>query len=112
MEALLIGLALSFNILVILWKIKHRSLTDGLMDALLLGVVMYIAGGTIMGTMMGTVASFVVSTYLLIYPFDPIRFPTFRLPRFRLPRFTLPKLQLWTRFKRLFHLPTITVKWS
>ena len=102
MEALFIGLALSFNILIIIWKLKHRSKTDAFMDALLLGTVMYLSGGTIMGTMIGTVASFVVSTYLLVYPFDPIKLPSFKLPR----------LNIWNTIKSLLRLPTISIKWS
>jgi len=105
MEALFIGLALSFNILIIIWKLKHRSKTDAFMDALLLGTVMYISGGTIMGTMIGTVASFVVSTYLLVYPFEPIKTPKIRLPK-------LPRLNIWNTIKSLLRLPTISIKWS
>ena len=87
MTAVIMGLALAFNILVIIWKLKHRSKTDAFTDALLLGVVMYISGGTLTGMLVGTVASFVVSAYLLIYPMKPIQFPKLRLPK--LPRFNL-----------------------
>jgi len=101
MEALLMGLALAFNILVIIWKIRNRGLLDGLLDASLLAVVMTIAGGTLTGMLVGTIASAVVSAYLLVYPLEVeiklprlsgIRFPKISLPTFsfKMPSFRWP----------------------
>ncbi len=106
MTSTIIGLALAFNILVIIWKIKHRGLLDGLMDALLLGVVMFLTSGTLTGLLIGTIASFVISGYLLIYPFEPIKWPKLRLPRIRLWTPKMPS------FSWKFKLPSIRIIWA
>ena len=86
MTELIMGLALAFNILVIIWKWKHRGFVDGTADAVLLGLVMFIAGSSLTGMLVGTIASAVVSGYLLVDPID-IKIPKLRLPKIRLPRF-------------------------
>ncbi len=99
MTATLIGLALSFSILIVIWKWKHQSIINALADAALLAVVMYLTSGTLTGLLIGSIASFVVSTYLIFDPFEPIRLPAFKLPSFKLPSV------------RWFRLPKITVNW-
>ena len=86
MTELLMGLALAFNILVIIWKWKHRGFFDGTADAILLGLVMFIAGSSLTGMLVGTIASAVVSGYLLVDPID-----------IRIPRPRLPKFYIWRR---------------
>ena len=106
MTATLVGLALSFSILIVIWKWKNQSVLNALADAALLAVVMYLTSGTLTGLLIGSIASFVVSAYLIFDPFEPIRFPQFRLPRFTF------KLNIWSRVKSLLHLPTISIRWS
>ena len=64
--ALIMGVALSFNILIILWKAQHQRFMDAVLDAGLLAVVMMLSGGSAIGMMVGTIASAIVSIYLLI----------------------------------------------
>jgi len=85
MTELLMGLALAFNILVIIWKWKHRGFIEGTADAILLALVMYIAGSSLTGMLVGTIASAVVSGYLLVDPID-MKIPKIRLPKIRLRR--------------------------
>ena len=81
-QVLVMGIALSSNILVILWKLEHRNKTEALLDAGLLALVMYIAGGTLTGMLVGTIASVVVSVYLLLNPISyRIHMPKFKFRR-------------------------------
>ncbi len=85
MEVIIMGLALAFNILVILWKLENRGSLDALLDGMLLGLVMYLAGGTLTGMLVGTIASSVVSAYLLV------KRPQFKTPEFKMPSFRKKK---------------------
>lgn len=101
-EILVMGLALAFNIVVVMWKLRHERVIDGLLDLSLLGVLMWLTAGTLTGMLVGTIASFIVSTYLLVYP---VKLPHIRLPKFKLPRVRLPRIN-WSRLRRNKHMRT------
>jgi len=67
----IMGLAVAFNILIVLWKLTHKRILDGFVDGALLVVVAMIFSASLGALMMGTVGSFIVSVYLY---FCPIRF--------------------------------------
>lgn len=68
MEFLIVGIAISFNIIVILWKFGHDRLADAVLDTTLLIIVTYVFSGSYGALVAGTVASAIVSLYLLINP--------------------------------------------
>ena len=62
------GIALAFNLLIILWKFANDRAVDGLIDATLLGLIALFFSGSFDALAVGTVASAIVSIYLLISP--------------------------------------------
>lgn len=68
MEFVLIGLAVFFNIVVLKWKFDKGRYADALLDAVLLGGVMFVFSGTYGALVVGTIASALVSIYLLFSP--------------------------------------------
>ena len=65
---LYMGVAVAFNLLIILWKFQHDRIGDGTLDSALLVLVGVVFSGTITGLMIGTIASAIVSLYLLAFP--------------------------------------------
>lgn len=68
MEYLVIGIAVAFNLLIVLWKFKKERILDASVDATLLILVAIVFSGSYGALVIGTVASAVVSVYLLISP--------------------------------------------
>jgi len=68
MELLIMGLAVSFNIVIILWKFSKDRIADAILDGAILAIVTYVFSGTYSALVVGTIASCVVSLYLLINP--------------------------------------------
>jgi Ca2+/Na+ antiporter len=65
MELLILaGLATAFNLLVILWKLKNKRYSDGLLDFMLFITIIFLFSGTLGGMVIGMIASFVISIYL------------------------------------------------
>ena len=62
------GIALAFNILVVLWKFTHNRVGNAMVDgALLIAVAMLFSSSTAL-LIIGTIGSALVSLYLLIFP--------------------------------------------
>jgi len=68
MALLIIGLAVSLNLIIILIKFNRRRFLDGVLDASLLVIVAIVFGGSFNALVVGTVASTVVSVYLWCSP--------------------------------------------
>lgn len=68
MEYILIGIAVFFNIVVILWKIDRARYSNATLDAALLVTVAIVFSGSYGALVVGTVASALVSVYLFISP--------------------------------------------
>jgi len=68
MEVLVIGLATAFNFIIVLWKLKHDRVEDGILDIAAFVAISYLFAGTISGMSVGMVASATISLYLLIFP--------------------------------------------
>jgi len=66
MELLLVGLAVCFNIVIILWKFSRNRTGDAILDASLLALVAYVFSGSFPALVVGTIASAGVSIYLLL----------------------------------------------
>ena len=77
MEILILGVVLSFNILIILWKFRNNRLADGLADAfLLLGVTIVFSGSTALLSIgaVGSMIIAVIGTAYLVYLFLIVAF--------------------------------------
>ena len=81
MEALLIGVAASFNFLIIYWKIEHKRYLDAGLDAGILFILSSLFSQSTGGMVIATIASAVVSLVLLIkkpkIPVDDTRLTEF-----------------------------------
>ena len=66
MMYLIIGLAVSFNVIIIMWKFGKGRFLDSVIDAACLILVTTVFSGTYGALVVGTVASAVISVYLLI----------------------------------------------
>ena len=64
----IIGVAVAFNVIIILWKFNHNRIFDGLLDSTLLILVAMLFKGTVSGLIIGTIASAIISLYLLAFP--------------------------------------------
>lgn len=73
MEILIIGVALAFNIIVILLKFKFNRKQDALIDAVLLTLVTIVFSGSEKALIIGTIGSALVSIYLLISPVKVVK---------------------------------------
>jgi hypothetical protein len=71
MTLVAIGLAVSFNIIILIWKFRHNRTADGILDTSLLALVMWIFSGSTDLLIIGTIGSLIVSIYLL---FAPVKF--------------------------------------
>jgi len=68
MEALLIGIATAFNVLIIKWKVEKLRYQDAAFDFLVLAVLASLFSGSMGGMVIATITSFIVSVYLLASP--------------------------------------------
>lgn len=68
MEVLVIGVATAFNFIIIIWKLQHNRIEDGILDISIFIAIGYLFAGTIAGMSVGMVASAITSIYLLIKP--------------------------------------------
>ena len=68
MEFLLVGIAVSFNLLVIKWKYERRRYGDAILDAVCLFIVTSVFSGTYGALVIGTIASAIISVYLYFNP--------------------------------------------
>ena len=68
MEFIIIGLAVSFNFLVIKVKFERNRYSDAILDLSLLAVISFMFAGSFGGLVVATVASFVISLFLLFFP--------------------------------------------
>lgn len=66
MMYLIIGLAVSFNVIIIMWKFGKGRFLDSFIDGICLILVTIVFSGTYGALVVGTVASAVISIYLLI----------------------------------------------
>lgn len=71
MALVLSGIAVSFNVLIVLYKYQHRGALDAGVDAVLLALVMWLFKGSTDLLIIGTIASAIISIYLLFKPIDP-----------------------------------------
>jgi hypothetical protein len=68
MEILIMGVALAFNILVILWKLDNDQKLNAILDGLILVLLTIVFGGSTAALMIGTIASLIISIYLFLNP--------------------------------------------
>lgn len=68
MEAILVGITVALNIIIILNKFKKKRYEDGIFDSILLALVTFVFMGSYAGLVVGTVASLLVSIYLWARP--------------------------------------------
>lgn len=68
MEFLIVGIAVAFNLLILIWKYQNGRPVDATVDATLLGLVTVVFSGSYGALVVGTVASAIVSIFLLIRP--------------------------------------------
>lgn len=65
----IVGVAVAFNILIIIWKLKRpKRRLDGIVDGILLVLVAVLFSGSTELLIIGTIGSAIVSIYLLISP--------------------------------------------
>lgn len=69
MTLLIIGVAVAFNLLIVLWKFQNRPLIDAIVDASLLILVAMVFSVSTAALTVGTIGSFIVSVYLIFKPF-------------------------------------------
>jgi hypothetical protein len=68
MAYLFIGIAVAFNLLILLWKIRKERILDAMIDGGFLIAVAVLFSGSYGALVVGTIASAIVSLYLLISP--------------------------------------------
>ena len=66
MEAIVIGIAVSFNMLIIYWKLEKKRIIDALLDGFVLFMLSIMFGQSTSGMIIATVASAIISLFLLI----------------------------------------------
>lgn len=62
------GIALAFNILVVLWKFTHNRVGNAIIDGILLAIVAMLFSSSTALLIIGTIGSALVSLYLLVFP--------------------------------------------
>jgi fructose-specific phosphotransferase system IIC component len=77
MEAVIIGLAAAFNMLVIKWKLESERTADAILDITFLTILSTLFSGSMGGMIIATIAS--AATSLALY-FNP---PTFHKKLFK-----------------------------
>ena len=65
---LMAGIAMSFNLIIILVKLQKGDTTNAIIDASVLGVIMWLFSGSLGALVIGAVASAIFSMYLLAKP--------------------------------------------
>ena len=73
MELLFIGVAVAFNLLIIIWKFRNARIADAVADASLLVLVATVFGNSEALLIIGTIASTIISFYLLMNPIRIIK---------------------------------------
>lgn len=68
MEAILVGITVALNIIIILNKFTKKRYEDGIFDTILLALVTFVFMGSYAGLVVGTIASLLVSIYLWARP--------------------------------------------
>lgn len=68
MELIIIGIAVAFNILIVIWKLRNNRVIDGIVDGALLTAVAIVFSGSTAALIIGTIGSAIVSIYLLASP--------------------------------------------
>jgi len=68
MSLLALGVALAFNLIIIIWKFKHSQVFGAVIDASLLTLVAVVFSGSFDALTVGTIGSAIVSLYLLVDP--------------------------------------------
>lgn len=68
MPYLVMGVAASFNVLIIFWKWSRTRYLDAILDGSVLFLLGYAFKGTLGGMVVATVGSAIVSLYLLLKP--------------------------------------------
>ena len=68
MEAIILGIITALNIIVVLWKIRHHRILDGILDGGALILVTKVFAGGVASLTIGAIGSFIVSLYLLLFP--------------------------------------------
>ena len=64
----ILGVALAFNIIVIIYKLKHKQTLGGVVDLCALSAVALIFSGSFNALVVGTIGSAIVSIYLYVDP--------------------------------------------
>jgi len=64
----LAGIALAFNLLVILYKVQTERQVNAALDGALLALIFWLFSGSLGALVIGTIASAIISIYLLINP--------------------------------------------
>jgi len=70
MEALIMGIATAFNILVLFKKAELHRYADAFCDGALLVILSLVFGNTLGGMLVATVASAIISVYFMFNPPD------------------------------------------
>jgi Ca2+/Na+ antiporter len=65
------GIAMAFNLLIILHKARKMDIINAILDLVLLIVILILTSGSVAGIEIGMVASLVVSIYLFTNPIKP-----------------------------------------
>ena len=68
MEFLLLGMAMGFNIIIIVIKFKAKQYSNGFLDIFAFAVLTGLLGGTLGGMVIATISSAIFSIYLLVSP--------------------------------------------
>lgn len=68
MSIVIMGMALAFNLLIVLWKYQRSRYLDATLDGALLVLVGIVFSGSTEALAIGTIGSAIVSIYLLINP--------------------------------------------
>ena len=68
MLVILSGIAMAFNILIILHKIRNLMIMNALVDIVTLGLIIFLTAGTYSGMVTGMIASVFISAYLWFFP--------------------------------------------
>lgn len=68
MELLIVGIAVAFNLIIVLRKAQHGQYLNALIDGTLLALVAVFFSVSTAALIIGTIGSLIVSLYLIKYP--------------------------------------------
>lgn len=71
MSFLLLGIAMGFNVIIVVVKFKAKQYANGFLDIGVFTILTLILGSTLGGMVIATISSAIFSLYLLI---SPVRF--------------------------------------